>query len=190
MKENDIVLQTAIHSDLIKIHKWLNLDTILKYFGGRDHDKPFIEDIENEYGPKNNSNLLMIYYKDNPVGFIDVFEFSGETNKRHGLSENEKAVFSLDIVVGEIEVQNKGIGSTALTKLLQILFLEKAVNKVVLDTYVWHKQAIHCYKKCGFKITRILKNHEKYEGKYVDDIFMEITKEDYLKLHSSINNCI
>lgn len=190
MKKNDIVLRTAVHSDLIKIHQWLNLDIILKYFGGRDHDRPSIEDIENEYGSQNNPNVLMIYYKNKPVGFIDVFEFSSETNIRHGLSENEKEVFSFDIVIGETRVQNKGIGSAALNELLQILFFEKAANKVVLDTYVWHKQAIRCYEKCGFRITRILKNHEKYEGKEADDVFMELTKKEYLKLHGSIDNCI
>ena len=173
MKENDIVLKPAVHSDLIKIHQWLNLDIILEYFGGRDRDRPSIEDIENEYGPQHNPNLLMIYYMNKPVGFIDVFEFSNETNIRHGLSENEKDVFSFDIVVGEFEVQNKGIGSTALNLLLQLLFIEKSANKVVLDTYVWHKQAIRCYEKCGFRITRILKNHEKYEGKGADVVFME-----------------
>ena len=130
----------------------------------------------------------MIYYKNKPVGFIDVFKFSSETNIRHGLSENEKEVFSFDIVVGETRFQNKGIGSTSVTKLLQMLFIEKTANKVVLDTYVWHEQAIHCYEKCGFRITRILKNHEKYEGKEADDVFMEITKQEYLQLHNYIDN--
>lgn len=185
MIENDVVLQAAVQSDLIKIHRWLNSEIILKYFCGRDHDRPSLEDIENDYGPQTKPDLLMIYYKNKAVGFIDVFEFDSDTKKRHGLSENEKNVLSFDIVIGETQAQNIGIGSTAVNKLLHMLFCQKTANKVVLDTYIWHKQAIHCYEKCGFRTTRVLRNHEKYEGTKADDVFMEITKQEYTSLQAS-----
>lgn len=190
MKENDMILKRAEQNDLTEIYRWLNSEIIMKYFGGRDHEKPSIEEIEKEYGPQNNPNLLMIYYRNRPVGFIDIFEFSNETNIRHGLSENDKKVLSFDIVVGEVEFHNIGIGSTALNMLLHKLFFEKAANKVVLDTYVWHKQAIRCYEKCGFRATRILKDHDVYEGKKADDVFMEISKDEYIQLNDFNNNVL
>lgn len=185
MNKNDLILKAAEQSDLKYIHQWLNSEIILKYFGGRDHERPSIEDIESEFSPQNNANILMIYFRKKPVGFIDVFEFTKETNVRHGLNDNEKKVFSFDIVVGEVDFQNIGIGSAALNVLLHILFNEKAAARVVLDTYIWHKQAIRCYEKCGFRITRILKDHDIYEGKKADDVFMEITRDEYSKLINS-----
>ncbi len=95
MEENDIILKAANPGDLTKIHEWLNSNRVLKYFGGRDK-KPSVEDIEKKYGPKTNSNLLMINFKDKRVGFIDFFEFSSTSNLKHGLCENEVNVYSFD----------------------------------------------------------------------------------------------
>ncbi|MBN1649148.1 MAG: GNAT family N-acetyltransferase [Spirochaetales bacterium] len=181
MEKCEIKLIPAEQDDMQYIYKWLNYENILQYFGGRDRKRPSVEDIENEFGPGKNGNVLMIWFKNRPVGFVDVFEFTKETNVRHGLPADEQGVISFDIVVGETGLQNSGIGSAAVNILLHLLFAEKNAQKVVLDTYTWHRQAIRCYEKCGFRVMRILKNHEIYEGKQTDDVFMEITKEDYIK---------
>ncbi len=180
MAENKLVLKKACLNDLDKIHKWLNCEDILKYFGGRDKKISFKE-VTEEYSPKNNPNVLMILIDNKTIGFIDIFPFSAKTNLKHGLDKNETDIYCFDIVLGETEYHNKGFGRRAVNAVLKVLFNKKNAEKVVLDTYNWHKQAIKCYEKCGFRVTRILKDHDVYEGKKVDDVFMEITKEEYLK---------
>ncbi len=181
MDRGKLILKSASIEDLDKIHKWLNCDDILKFFGGRDK-KMSRNEIEDEYSPENNPNVLMIIVDNKPMGFIDIFKFSSKNNIDHGLQEDETDIYSFDILIGELEYQNKGYGGKAVDEALSLLFNEKGVSKVVLDTYLWHKQAIRCYEKCGFKVTRVLMDHDIYEGQKVDDVFMEITKEDYFSI--------
>jgi aminoglycoside 6'-N-acetyltransferase len=121
----------------------------------------------------------MILHEHQPVGFLDIFQFTDEQKARHGISEALDPVWAFDIVIGEVNSQNKGIGRQTIGMVLPVLFGSLHAQRVVLDTYTWNARAIRCYERCGFTITRVLHNHELYEGSPADDVFMEIDRKTY-----------
>jgi aminoglycoside 6'-N-acetyltransferase len=164
--------------DLDAIYRWLTDERILQYFGGRDRVRS-LADIQTEFAPNSYGGPLMILHERKPVGFLDIFQFTDDQKTRHGISAALDPVWAFDIVIGEVNSQNKGIGRQAIEMVLQILFESLDAQRVVLDTYTWNARAIRCYERCGFTITRVLHNHELYEGSPADDVFMEFDRKAY-----------
>lgn len=164
--------------DLHAIYRWLTDERILQYFDGRDRVRSRA-DIQAEFAPNSYGGPLMILHQHQSVGFLDIFQFTAEQKARHGISEASDPVWAFDIVIGEVNYQSKGIGRQAIMMVLPVLFEPLQARRVVLDTYTWNARAIRCYEHCGFTITRVLHNHELYEGAPADDVFMEIDRKTY-----------
>lgn len=165
-------------NDFDVIYRWLTDERILKYFDARDRVRSRA-DIQAEFAPNAYEGPLMILYEQRPIGFIDIFQFTKSQKERHGISGAANPVWAFDIVIGEIDYQGQGIGRRAITMVLRVLFESLHAKKVVLDTYTWNIRAIRCYEHCGFTITRVLPEHDLYEGSLVDDVFMEIDRTTF-----------
>lgn len=87
----------------------------------------------------------------------------------------------LGIFIGEEKYRNNGYGSEALKLLLDYGFNILRLHNISLDVFSFNKRAINCYKKIGFK--EYGRRHECYflDGKYHDEISMEILVDDYKK---------
>lgn len=92
---------------------------------------------------------------------------------------NRKCTFG--IFIGEEKNRNKGYGKEALELLLSYSFNFQNMHSVDLNVFSFNKNAIKCYEKIGFKKCGI--RHESYflDGKYYDEIKMEILESDYRK---------
>ena len=53
------------------------------------------------------------------------------------------------------------------------------LNNIYLKVLSFNKRAIKAYEKCGFKTFEILKESHYFEGKYFDNIYMNILKDDF-----------
>lgn len=86
---------------------------------------------------------------------------------------------TLGIFIGEQKERNKGYGAEALKLLLDYGFNILNLNNINLAVFSFNKNAIACYKKIGFKEYGV--RHECYflNGKYYDEILMEILRKDY-----------
>lgn len=88
---------------------------------------------------------------------------------------------TLGIFIGDEKNRKKGYGTEALTLLLKYSFDFQNMHSVDLKVFSFNESAIKCYEKVGFKKCGI--RHESYflEGKYYDEINMEILESDYRK---------
>ncbi|MBR2712828.1 MAG: GNAT family N-acetyltransferase [Bacilli bacterium] len=86
---------------------------------------------------------------------------------------------TLGIFIGEEEYRGKGIGKEVLELLLDYGFNFLRLHNIKLDVFSFNKQAIDCYKRIGFKEYGI--RHECYflDGKWYDELSMEILEKDY-----------
>lgn len=86
---------------------------------------------------------------------------------------------TVGIFIGEKENRGKGIGTEALSLLIEFGFDYLNLNNINLDVYSFNKGAVKCYEKVGFKKYGV--RHEVYplKGKLYDLISMEILKKDY-----------
>ncbi|MEX1030717.1 MAG: GNAT family N-acetyltransferase [Paenibacillaceae bacterium] len=61
--------------------------------------------------------------------------------------------------------------------MIEYLVTDEKANRIIMDPQTWNKRALACYTKCGFRIVRLLEQHEKHEGKMRDCYLMEYSLE-------------
>ncbi|MBP3708035.1 MAG: GNAT family N-acetyltransferase [Clostridia bacterium] len=89
------------------------------------------------------------------------------------------------IFIGGEENRSKGYGTETLKLLLDFGFNYQNLNNITLGVMSFNERAINCYKKIGFK--EIGRRRECYflNGKYYDEIYMDILarefKGDYIR---------
>lgn len=86
---------------------------------------------------------------------------------------------TLGIFIGEEQNRNKGYGKETINLLLDYGFNYQNMHNINLKVFSFNERAIKCYEKVGFK--KCGTRHESYflEGKYYDEIIMEILENDY-----------
>ena len=84
---------------------------------------------------------------------------------------------TLGIFIGEEENRSKGYGTEAMKLILDYGFNILRLHNIDLKVYAFNERAIKAYEKVGFK--EYGRRHECYflDGKYHDELFMEIINE-------------
>jgi len=85
------------------------------------------------------------------------------------------------LFIGDEENRNQGYGQEALDLLLEYGFQYLNLNNIMLKVFSFNERAIQCYKKVGFK--EIGRRRQSYflKGKFYDDVYMDILREEWLK---------
>lgn len=95
--------------------------------------------------------------------------------------KNLKAVWG--IFIGDKNYWGQGLGTDTLRTVLEYCFKKLKLNRVELGVFKFNPRGQRCYKKCGFRVEGVKKQAIKKNGKFIDDIIMGITKNDYNKLN-------
>lgn len=74
---------------------------------------------------------------------------------------------------------NKGYGTEAVKMILDYAFKWLNLNSVWLRVWSYNKRAISCYEKTGFRKTGKLRNRRYLDGKYHDNIFMDMLASEW-----------
>jgi len=86
---------------------------------------------------------------------------------------------ALGIVIGQKGYRGIGIGQETSKLLIRYGFETLNLNRIYLGVNNEHREAIECYKKCGFIEEGISKKEIYRNGKYYDALRMGILIEDY-----------
>lgn len=160
-------------ADYEQMAKWLTDERVLEFYEGRDNPFP-LERVMAEYSPRalaaESVTPCFIVYNRAPIGYMQYYVVGPND---YGLAESE-SVYGIDMFIGEPDYWNRGIGTRAVSLLLDYLFDTLRATKVVLDTEAWNARAIRCYEKCGFHKIKLLPAHELHEGEYRDSWLMAI----------------
>lgn len=82
----------------------------------------------------------------------------------------------IGIMIGLRRAWGKGIGSEAISMLVDFLFEQKKVFRIDLDTATFNQRAQKCFEKVGFQVYQIEGEPQSNYGQ----VFMEITQEEWL----------
>lgn len=85
----------------------------------------------------------------------------------------------LGIVIGRKDYWGQGYGTDAARTLLRFAFQNLRLRKVILRVFGSNIRAQKCYAKLGFKEVGRLKAHILRDGKYEDEIIMEVFAEEF-----------
>lgn len=148
--EDDAVALRALHSTP-EVAAWWDLPDP----GFPMHDEP-------------QATRFTIHYGDEIAGLI---QYSEETDPKYRSA-------SIDIFVGPT-FQNRGIGTQAISMVLDILLHERSHHRVTIDPAADNHAAIRCYEKAGFRRVGLMRLAERdSDGNgWHDSLMMELVVE-------------
>lgn len=138
------------------LEKWYQEKEIYSQFEQRILN---YDEIKNKYLPRTKENakvpVFMIEYNHKPAGIIQYQLIEKENQELYDIHINN--AYELDIFIGEIGLQNKGIGKKSIELLSNYLFNEKKAKILVMCPLKDNHNAIKCYENCGFEIKKNFK---------------------------------
>ena len=145
---------------------------VLEFYEGRDNPFP-IDRIKEKYAPRvlGQENVVpcLLVFEDMPIGYAQFYPTT---------EEGHDNFYGIDQFIGEAALWNRGLGTRAVSLLLQYLFRVNGARKVTVDPHVENARAIRCYEKCGFRKVKLLPRHELHEGALQDSWLMEVTSNN------------
>ena len=90
----------------------------------------------------------------------------------------------IGLFIGKEENRSKGNGTEVIKLLLDYGFNYLNLHNIDLKVKSFNKRAINCYKKVGFKEYGRRRESTYLNGKYYDDIYMDILSKEFTE------NCI
>lgn len=88
-------------------------------------------------------------------------------------------VATIGILIFDKKYWNRGYGTDALNVLIDFLFNQVNMNKISLKVYSFNERAKASYRKCGFVEEGVMRQEIYKNGRYYDEIYMGLLKEEY-----------
>ncbi len=87
----------------------------------------------------------------------------------------------IGIFIGDEENRDKGYGKEAINLLLDYGFNYLNLNNIMLKVFSFNNRAINVYKNVGFKEIGARRKSYFLNGKYYDEVYMDIISEEFNK---------
>lgn len=169
LKNDSLIIRHATIDDVQVLCHWWSDGKVMAHAGfpnGINTDVyELMDKIRNE---DNTARSLIIEIGNNRVG-----EMSYRT--KDNISE-------IGIKICDFFYQEKGYGTKALKMLIEYLFNEMKVEKIILDTNLNNTRAQHVYEKIGFtKVVVRINSWENQLGVLQSSVDYELLKEDFME---------
>ena len=168
----DYSLRELSRKDISSINKWRNNKELIDNLGAPYR---FIdEEIDNAWYDnylKNRHNTIrcsIVDKNDSIIGLVSLTDVD---------CVNKSAVFH--IMIGDSNMQNKGIGTFAVKIMLKHAFNNMNLHRVQLEVLSTNERAIAVYEKAGFKKEGELKEVFYKNGSYVNAYIMAVLDSDF-----------
>ncbi len=149
--------------------KWLNDFSVTDGLG--TSDKITSLESEKEWISKNSNQYQFAIVRledDKLIGNCSIHDI-----------DQQKQCAEAGLFIGDEENRNRGYGQDVLSLLLYYGFNYLNLNNIMLKVFSFNERAINCYKRVGFK--EIGRRRQAYylKGKFHDDVFLDILREEF-----------
>jgi RimJ/RimL family protein N-acetyltransferase len=164
--------------DLPKFKRWLNdpkLSLFMREFDTMLADENILEWYDKTIHDEHQIDFSIVNMEDGKlVGACTLIGM----DRRNSTAE-------LRIFIGRHRFWNQGYGSEAMILLLDYAFNVLNLHSVYLKVNAINKNAIHVYKKLGFRMAGKRRQARAYLRKYYDLYFMDMLASEFDKNHMS-----
>lgn len=166
-KRDEVAIRFAIPKDAKQLCNWWNDGSVMAHAGYPNGLNTTVEAILEKINSEDeNRRRLILEVEEKPVGEMSYRLF-------------DKAA-EIGIKICDTDYQEKGFGTTALKLLIEYLFTEVMVDRIVLDTNLKNTRAQHVYEKIGFiKTATHMDSWKDQTGQFQSVIDYELEKEKY-----------
>ena len=168
---DEITFERLTRADLPMMHRWLNNAEVALFYGvGDDNRKnPTMDEVIAEYKenfvPQPKNQAFIIHLDDRPVGYIQCYRLGDYPDYAKELDEDPDA-WAIDILIGEDDVRERGIGSRAIERLVEEqIFSRPGVTACLICPDPNNQRAVRAYEKAGFRYVKTvwLESEKGYE---------------------------
>lgn len=176
IKQDNLIIRSAVVGDAQLLNNWWNDGSVMSHAG-----------FPNGLGQTLEETIEQIKRNESKLSQRCIIEDDGIRigEMSFGIGEN---FAEIGIKICETAYQNKGYGSILIKMLVDFLFTDEKINKVikikkiVLDTNLKNLRAQHVYEKIGFRKIKTNINAWKDQlGEWQTSIDYEMSYEDYKK---------
>ncbi|KAB3525747.1 GNAT family N-acetyltransferase [Alkaliphilus serpentinus] len=169
--------------DYSLLTKWLSDPSVAQYYEGKSklYD---MEKVLMKFGPyaRGEERVIpcIIEYQNTPIGYIQYYKAHPDEYDESKVVDmtKYKNTHGADIIIGETQFWNKGIGTNVIQMMIRFLFENENADIIFIDPQTWNKRAIRCYEKSGFNPLMVAKNRELLDDIPKDSLIMAITAKD------------
>ena len=161
-----IKLKPVTNSDYDRLINWIDSEHLMHVFSATIFNYPITHAQLDEYLKEPNR----IVYK---VIDINSNEIIGHA-ELNNINKSNKSARICRVLVGDKNERNKGFGKLIINELVRIGFEEMKLHRIDLGVYDFNRNAIKCYKNCGFEIEGLLKENTKIGNQYWSTYNMSI----------------
>jgi len=171
----DLTIRNAVFADAKQLVSWWNDGDIMAHAGfpnGLGIPDSKIDKVGKSFEDSDDfGRVLVIEYCGKPIG-----EMSYRTP--------EDKVAEIGIKICDANMQERGLGVTLLSMLIDALFTHYGYEKIMIDTNLNNKRTQHVYeKKLGFQFTHIAENSWTDQlGQLQSSIHYEMTKDNWINM--------
>lgn len=158
--------------EIEKFTEWMNDFEVTDYIGRTDQITTLIgekEWLENSAKNTDNRDFDIVELNSNKlIGTIGLGQFS---------CVNRSSV--LGIFIGDEDFRGNCYGTEAINLLLEYGFKYLNLHSIKLELLAINERAHKCYLKCGFKDTGCSRDAIFLNGKYYDELHMDILESEF-----------
>lgn len=167
-----IEFKEITYDDLELIRSWRTSNEVTHYM--YTDPNPSAEDQIKWYESLESNpyvKYMVIHYKNTPVGMIYLTNI--DLTSKH---------CEWGIYIGDTKYQTRGVGAMATYKLLNYVFDELGMNKIISMVLSYNKSAINLNESFGFSREGYYKEQCFKNDKFIDMIGYAMLKKDWIKL--------
>lgn len=179
-------------NDLVRLRPWSEDDWEWDYYTCFDTDGERLGSYNVDFPPtvsgsKEYSNKVanLSVNNDRTVFAIETLDGIHVGRINILLDDDKNGTFGIGINVGK-EHRGKGYGTNAMKLLLRYGFMEKRLNKYSASVLEGNEGSIKMHKNLGCQQEAVLKQNIYTNGKYHDEIYFGLLKDEYVKMHENI----
>jgi RimJ/RimL family protein N-acetyltransferase len=176
-KNQKLIFKKVSKKNLELIRKWRNTYEIFQ----QNTQFTLLNSIDQEKWYKVISNVntdrIMFIVKNNkiPIGICGLIHL-----------DNKNKNADIALILGELNIHGKGLGSQMLNQLLSIGFNKMKLNRIGAEILEKNKKSEHVFQKMNFKFEGKIREAIWRKGKFQDIKIYGILKKDYMKSEESI----
>lgn len=174
---NRVFLRAFEPDDYKTIIKWRRDNEInsmlggTKYFFSEENEKQW---VQNAIKDTSNIRLAICTVEGNiHIGNIYITDINYINRSCHS-----------HIMIGDKSYWNGGYATEAMQLIIDFMFQERGMNRIVANVLEHNKASIRMLEKCGYKIEGMMRQSVYKNGHYHNQVIMSLLREDYELLNN------
>lgn len=168
IKYKNIIIKEASVLDIPLLINWWSDGKIMEHAGF-------------PYGINETEENILKTWKENPRKYRYIIKYNEIAIGELCYEIIQENIADIGIKICDTDYQNRGLGKIILSMLIEYLFNEVKLSKIILDTLLENKRAQHVYEQLGFKMTGIDKYcWEEQTGKLRTVVSYELIPSNFI----------